>query len=174
MIVRSIDYAGEPRPVTVKRVIVVNVDDLPLRDEVAIHRIKVLAGPRWTPSPPADSGVSELTVWNHGFVKISCEDFPKPAMNLKWATDTLDRLIAEANVCWVSIPVGATLIPQHRNRRTSLKMYLSICDMCTQRQRKRGAVSIGEVVSSVVLLYWISLKIGYLSVMSRWKYFVQI
>jgi len=98
VIVRSLEYAGEEHPATVKRVIVVAVDKLPLRDSDAIHKLKLLAGPRWTPSPPLDAGVSGLEIWENGFIKISCEDFPKPAMNLKWASDTLDRLIAEANV----------------------------------------------------------------------------
>jgi len=97
LVVRSLDYAGEEHPATAKRVVVVSVDELPLRDANAVHKLKLLAGPRWTPDPPADAGVSGLQTWSHGFIKISCEDFPKPAMNLKWASDTLDRLIAEAN-----------------------------------------------------------------------------
>lgn len=95
---RSLDYAGEKHPATAKRVIVVSVDELPLQSANAIHKIKLLAGPRWTPNPPADSGVSGLDIWDNGYIKISCEDFPRPAMNLKWASDTLDRLITEANV----------------------------------------------------------------------------
>ncbi|KAF8647934.1 hypothetical protein AX16_006466 [Volvariella volvacea WC 439] len=97
LVVRSIDYAGEEHPATVKRVVVVPVDQLPLRDETAIHKLKLLAGPRWTPNPPADAGVSGLETWGNGFIKISCEDFPKPSQNLKWASDALDRLISEAN-----------------------------------------------------------------------------
>ncbi|KAF8898836.1 mitochondrial ribosomal subunit protein-domain-containing protein [Infundibulicybe gibba] len=95
--VRSIDYAGEEHPASTKRVIVVSVDQLPLRDQAATHKIKLLAGPRWSPNPPADAGVSGLETWGNGFIKISCEDFPKPAMNLKWSSDALDRLVAEAN-----------------------------------------------------------------------------
>ena len=77
---------------------VVPVDQLPLENEDAIHNLKLLAGPRWTPNPPADAGVSSLENWGNGYIKISCEDFPKPAQNMKWASDTLDRLVAEANV----------------------------------------------------------------------------
>ncbi|KIL70934.1 hypothetical protein M378DRAFT_155880 [Amanita muscaria Koide BX008] len=97
VIVRSIDYGGEEHPATAKRAIVVPVDQLPLKDEDAAHKLKLLAGPRWTPNPPADAGVSGLEVWGNGYIKISCEDFPKAAQNLKWASDTLDRLIVEAN-----------------------------------------------------------------------------
>jgi small subunit ribosomal protein S35 len=98
LVVRSVDYAGEEHPATAKRVIVVPVAHLNLRDEGAIHKIKLLAGPRWTPDPPADSGVGRNEAGGeHGYIKIACEDFPQPAMNLKWASDTLDRLISEAN-----------------------------------------------------------------------------
>lgn len=98
LIVRAIDYAGEEHPATTKRVIVASVDQLPLKDATAIHKFKLLAGPRWTPNPPADAGISGLSTWDNGFIKISCEDFPKPAMNIKWASDALDRLVDEANV----------------------------------------------------------------------------
>ncbi|KAJ6604563.1 mitochondrial ribosomal subunit protein-domain-containing protein [Mycena vulgaris] len=97
LVVRSVDYAGEEHPITAKRVIVAAVDALPLKNKDAIHRIKILAGPRWTPNPPADGGVSGLEEWKNGYIKIACEDFPKPAMNLKWASDTMDRLVAHAN-----------------------------------------------------------------------------
>ncbi|KAJ7169792.1 mitochondrial ribosomal subunit protein-domain-containing protein [Mycena filopes] len=97
LVVRSINYAGEEHPATTKRAIVAAVDDLPLKDKDAIHRIKILAGPRWTPNPPADGGISGLDEWKNGYIKIACEDFPKPAMNLKWASDTMVRLVAHAN-----------------------------------------------------------------------------
>lgn len=72
---------------------------LPLKNEAAIHKFKVLAGVRWSPDAPTNSGIdSEESGGEHGYFKISCEDFPKPAMNLKWASDTLDRLLAAANV----------------------------------------------------------------------------
>lgn len=92
------DYAGEEHPVTAKRAIVAAVDDLPLKNKDAIHRIKILAGPRWTPNPPKDGGISGLEEWKNGYIKIACEDFPQPAMNLKWASDAMDRLVAHANV----------------------------------------------------------------------------
>ncbi|KAH9898123.1 mitochondrial ribosomal subunit protein-domain-containing protein [Cubamyces lactineus] len=98
LVVRSISYGGEPHPAAAKRTIVVPVAHLPLKGEAAIHKFKVLAGVRWTPDPPTDSGISaEESGGEHGYFKISCEDFPKAAMNLKWASDTLDRLLAAAN-----------------------------------------------------------------------------
>lgn len=93
------DYAGEQHPATNKRTMVVPVAQLPLRDENAIHKFKVLAGPRWTPEPPKDAGIGPNESDRvHGYIKIACEDFPEPAQNLKWASDIIDRLIIEANV----------------------------------------------------------------------------
>lgn len=98
LVVRSISYGGEEHPVTLKRVIVVPVAHLPLKDDAARHSLKLIAGTRWTPTPPRDSGIGGgETGGEHGYVKISCEDFPMPAMNLKWASDALDRLVEEAN-----------------------------------------------------------------------------
>jgi len=97
VVVRSISYAGEEHPAVVKRVIVVPVARLPLTDDAARHSLKLIAGTRWTPTPPRDSGIgSDEPGGEHGYVKISCEDFPEPAMNLKWASDALDRLVEEA------------------------------------------------------------------------------
>jgi small subunit ribosomal protein S35 len=91
-------YQGEPHPATLKRAIVVPVDKLPLKSEAAVHKLILLAGPRWSPVPPTDSGVSGLDTWELGYIKISCEAFPKASQNLKWASDRLDQLIEEANV----------------------------------------------------------------------------
>lgn len=105
LVIRSISYGGEEHPVQRKRTVVVPVVRLPLKDDVARHKFKLLAGVRWTPEPPKDSGISaDEKNGQHGFVKISCEDFPLPAQNLKWISDTLDRLIAESNVCISSSP----------------------------------------------------------------------
>ena len=99
IVVRSISYGGEEHPVTVKRVVVVPVAHLPLKDDAARHNLKLIAGTRWTPTPPRDSGIgNDEPGGEHGYVKISCEDFPRPAMNLKWTSDALDRLVEEANV----------------------------------------------------------------------------
>ncbi|KZT08957.1 uncharacterized protein LAESUDRAFT_723261, partial [Laetiporus sulphureus 93-53] len=100
LVVRSMSYGGEKHPAELKRTIVVPVSRLPLNGSAAIHKFKLLAGPRWTPEPPHDSGIGKQEDEDgeeHGYFKISCEDFPKPAMNLKWASDALDRLLAEAN-----------------------------------------------------------------------------
>ncbi|KAF8592074.1 hypothetical protein K439DRAFT_1626578 [Ramaria rubella] len=100
VIVRAISYAGEDHPAINKRVIVAPVSKLPLRSPEAIHKLKLLSGPRWTARPPSDSGIGfeeDRSIGEHGYVKISCEDFPEPAMNLKWGSDVLDTLLQEAN-----------------------------------------------------------------------------
>ncbi|KAJ6621646.1 mitochondrial ribosomal subunit protein-domain-containing protein [Mycena sp. CBHHK59/15] len=122
LVVRSINYAGEEHPATSKRVIVVAVDDLPLQDDHAIHRIKIMAGPRWTPNPPADGGISGLEEWKNGYIKIACEDFPKPAMNLKWASDALDRLVEYANVKLSSLS-GRLLLTLFPESQSPLEKY---------------------------------------------------
>jgi small subunit ribosomal protein S35 len=98
LIVRSTDYLGEEHPAQNKKSVVVAVDHLPLTDQMAKKRLILLAGPRWTPNPPADSGVNKYVNWGHGYLKIACEDYPQPAMNLKWISDTLDKLVEKANV----------------------------------------------------------------------------
>ncbi|TFK56996.1 hypothetical protein OE88DRAFT_1618874 [Heliocybe sulcata] len=99
LVVRSISYGGEEHPATTKRAITVPVAKLPLKNDAAMQKMKLLAGVRWTPEAPKDSGISTSEeAGEHGYIKISCEDFPRPAMNLKWISDTLDKLIKEANV----------------------------------------------------------------------------
>ncbi|KAH8102543.1 mitochondrial ribosomal subunit protein-domain-containing protein [Cristinia sonorae] len=98
LIIRSISYGNEEHPADRKRVIVAPVSQLPLTDDDARARFKLLAGVRWSPEPPKDAGVAPHENDEWGYFKLSCENFPKAAMNLKWASDTLDRLIAQANV----------------------------------------------------------------------------
>jgi len=112
LVIRSVDYAGEEHPLTAKRTVVVPVSHLPLRGDLAIHKIKLLAGTRWTPDPPKDAGVPlDSEQGRHGYIKIACEDFPQPAMNLKWISDTIDGLISTANVRLSS----DTLLKAHRH-----------------------------------------------------------
>ena len=100
IVVRSIDYGGEEHPATTKRSVVVAVSRLPLKDAKARHVLKLLAGPRWSPTPPRDAGIGPNEAHEYdGYIKISCEDFPQPGMNLKWISDVLDKMVEEANVC---------------------------------------------------------------------------
>jgi small subunit ribosomal protein S35 len=141
VIVRSLDYAGEEHPATNKRVIVVAVSQLPLRGEDAIHKIKLIAGPRWTMKPPADGGVATSEDWGEGYIKISCEDCPTPAMNLKKASDILDRLIEAANVCGclTLLLFPMLTVPQDPNANKFRKVPLDLRHIYAKaRKAKKG------------------------------------
>jgi len=100
LVIRSISYNGEEHPVTRKRVIVAAVSQLLLDSSQAVHKLKLLAGPRWSLQPPRDSGIGSEQhekIGFHGYIKLSCEEFPEPEMNLKWGCDLLDNLLREAN-----------------------------------------------------------------------------
>jgi small subunit ribosomal protein S35 len=88
---------GEHHPAAAKQVIVAPVARLPLQDAEAIHKFKLLAGVNWSEKPPRDAGIGPEESGEHGYIKISTETFPEQAMNLKWGSDVLDRLIEEAN-----------------------------------------------------------------------------
>jgi small subunit ribosomal protein S35 len=112
MITRSISYGNETHPATLKRTLVVPVSKLPLNSSTAVHGFILLAGVRWSTAPPKDSGLSAATEndpW--GYIKISCEMFPRADMNLKWTVDVLDKLIRTANVSLaLTIQLGALIL----------------------------------------------------------------
>ena len=141
--------------------IVASVDQLPLKDATAVHKFKLLAGPRWTPNPPADAGVSGLRTWDNGFIKISCEDFPKPAMNLKWASDALDRLITEANVSRSKPPESSSDGLDCRAQKTPFAMSHSTFGMCIPRRAKPKRVTTSVGASLGVRHRWTFRKSGY-------------
>ncbi|KDQ13673.1 hypothetical protein BOTBODRAFT_33377 [Botryobasidium botryosum FD-172 SS1] len=98
LIVRSISYGGELHPAAQKGCLVVALSQLPLSSPAAIHKFKLLAATRWSARTPSDSGLSENEKEDpQGYFKITCENFPQPSQNLKWCSDVLDRMIAEAN-----------------------------------------------------------------------------
>lgn len=104
-------YSGIKHPVQRKAALVVPVARLPLANEAAVHKFKILAGTRWSIDPPKDAGIGkdeaqELSVGQHGYFKISHESFPELAMNLKWCSDALDELMVEANVGVVSLHIN--------------------------------------------------------------------
>jgi Mitochondrial ribosomal subunit protein len=66
------------------------VSKLPLSSEAARHKFKVLAGCRYD------------TVKDT--FKIGCDRFPAQKMNEKWCSDTIVKLLAEAEVQILSFP----------------------------------------------------------------------
>ncbi|PWN49252.1 hypothetical protein IE53DRAFT_388549 [Violaceomyces palustris] len=80
-------YQGEPHPASRKVVLSFNIADLfksgALQSEKAQHKLLLIAGERYR----ADQGK----------IVISCETLPSERQNMKWCSDTLDKMIAEAN-----------------------------------------------------------------------------
>lgn len=153
--VKSVYYFGEPHPAEAKRSLVVAVDDLPLSSPSAIHTIKLLAGPRWTPNPPKDAGVMEEEAWGNGYIKISSDAFASGEMNLKWVSDALDRLVESANVR-PRVPLFyrlRKLMVVCRMRKRALQTFPSICAMSMRRCGKaRRATILGIGRSSALAL----------------------
>jgi hypothetical protein len=150
-------YPGEEHPAAVKRALTVAVSQLPLKDKRAIYKFRLLAGVRWTPTPPKDSGIKLGESAGHGYVKIACEDFPEPAMNLKWVSDRLDDLIKEANVRSVfpyfESESGLRRVAFFLRRTTAIALKIYQLTGDTWRQR-RGRLRRGNLsgILQVVLL----------------------
>jgi small subunit ribosomal protein S35 len=92
----------------VKRVLLAPVTALPLDGRDAVHRLKLLAGPRWTPGLPGRNE-AEAEVdgeGRDGWVKISEERFLDGRMNRKSVSDMLERLVQAANVSEMILPSG--------------------------------------------------------------------
>ncbi|THH06102.1 hypothetical protein EW145_g4317 [Phellinidium pouzarii] len=127
LVVRTINYGGEKHPAAAKRTVVVSVARLPLHGSQARRNLKLLAGPRWSPSPPLDAGIGPTEGESgEGYIKISCEDFPQPGMNLKWISDVLDRLIAEANAShdrFAKVPLDTRHIDAKKRKAKTGEKY---------------------------------------------------
>jgi small subunit ribosomal protein S35 len=114
---RSLHYQGEAHPATRKAVLTVKVSDLfesgKLTSEAARRKLLLIAGARWDPleqQPPDQSSehgfhlhaehsqIEKLALASGvGTIKISCERFPHERMNIKWCSDTVDKMLREAN-----------------------------------------------------------------------------
>lgn len=130
LVVRSLYYGGEGHPVEKKRCITVAVDNLPLTSPQAVHRARLIAGTRWSPDPPKNSGISIKDDWGSGYIKVACEDFPEPAMNFKWASDRIDEIVAAANVSYSAFDPCLVTHASCRTRTTRCSTtYLWTLDM---------------------------------------------
>ncbi|TIB78615.1 hypothetical protein E3Q22_02555 [Wallemia mellicola] len=95
--VRTLDYLNqEPHPASVKSVVTVKVSDLPLADASSKHKLKLLAGPRWS-GPESRIVDGKLVEDVDGEIKISSEQFPYRAQNMRWCSDKLQLLLKESN-----------------------------------------------------------------------------
>lgn len=86
---------------THKSVVNFPISRLPLNDAAAVHRFKLLAGPRWIPSKSAvlqHEGKEQDADEEHGRFKMSQDSFGEVRLNRQWLMDTIQRLVKEANV----------------------------------------------------------------------------
>ncbi|BGP22878.1 mitochondrial ribosomal subunit protein [Rhodotorula toruloides] len=103
--VRHQHYQGEEHPSSRRISIRVPVSALPLASPEAVHKFKLLAGARWHPPlPDSLKHPHEVKAWkvaqgekDEGVFEMSCEVFPYDRMNEKWCSDTLEKLLKEAN-----------------------------------------------------------------------------
>ncbi|ORY31276.1 mitochondrial ribosomal subunit protein-domain-containing protein [Naematelia encephala] len=106
-ITSTVDLTFPDVPIANKRVLLAPVAALPLSSPDAIHRFKLLAGPRWSPGRPGEKemeyegnkgyNAGDEKLGREGWIKISEATYPSARMNRKSASDILDRLIATAN-----------------------------------------------------------------------------
>ncbi|WWC72656.1 mitochondrial 37S ribosomal protein mS35 [Kwoniella pini CBS 10737] len=126
----TIDLSSPSSKFHTKAVLLVPVSSLNLSTPEAIKRIKLLAGPRWTPGRPgrneflpnggAQSGSQE---GKEGWIKISEERFGNSQQNRIEVSNILDRLIASANDPKSPLPADVPidtrhLLSRHRKKRT--------------------------------------------------------
>ncbi|GAA5931309.1 mitochondrial 37S ribosomal protein mS35 RSM24 [Sporobolomyces koalae] len=124
--VRHQHYQGESHPASRKVTISVPVSQLELASNPKqLHKFKLLAGPRFTPSLSTQHGDRE------GTFKLSCELFPSERMNEKWCSDTLDKLVAEAcnsKESFEDVPLDLRGIKKRLGKNRKLKKTLGLKD----------------------------------------------
>jgi hypothetical protein len=136
---------------THKSVVHVPVSRLPLSDDAAIHRFKLLAGPRWIPPKNAilqQEGGEVVAEEEHGWFKMSQDSFGEVRLNRQWLMDTMQRLVQEANVSLGGpSPLSSVLTalrsqqrPPSRNRscRSISATYTLVC-------ARSGTASVGTM-----------------------------
>jgi len=91
-------------------VLLVPIASLPLSSPEAVHRVKLLAGPRYTHGRPGETEMeiqttvgsgyngSDEDLGKEGWIKISEDRFPSARMNRKSCSDMLEKLVDAANV----------------------------------------------------------------------------
>ncbi|KAG8703515.1 hypothetical protein FRC09_004114 [Ceratobasidium sp. 395] len=80
--IRTFSYGGEPHPAEQQAILVAPVSRLGLPTLEAVHKLKLLAGARWSPTAPGVAGFSTEEVegsefGKDGFIKSSSERFPR-------------------------------------------------------------------------------------------------
>lgn len=103
-----------------KSVLVAPIDSLPLKSKDARQRIKLLAGPRWTPGYPGKhESAAHQGGSNDGWIKISEERFPDARTNRWNVGQTLEKLVEAANVsrrCIAGLQIRLLMLCRTLNR----------------------------------------------------------
>ncbi|WFC98805.1 37S ribosomal protein S24, mitochondrial [Malassezia yamatoensis] len=106
-------YQGEPHPGAQKVVVTANVHELwkaaKLSSPQAKHKFLLLAGARWQPADldvvqslnsaleqGGDTLAKAYDTHSLGSIRIGCNRCPHETQNMKWCSDVLDKMIAEA------------------------------------------------------------------------------
>ncbi|OWZ67173.1 hypothetical protein AYX14_05784 [Cryptococcus neoformans] len=121
----TIDLARPDSRYHTKCVLLVPITALPLSTSEAVHRFKLLAGPRWTPGKPGRNEFikDESNDGENGWIKISEERFESARQNRRSASDILERLVNAANDRESPLPADLPidtrhLLARHRKKRS--------------------------------------------------------
>ncbi|OCF36029.1 hypothetical protein I316_02525 [Kwoniella heveanensis BCC8398] len=126
----TIDLSSPSSKFHTKAVLLVPVSSLPLSSPEAIHRIKLLAGPRWTPGRPGreeflpnGGAIEGADEGKEGWIKIAEERFENTIQNRREVSAALDRLVEAANdpksPLSAEIPLDTRhLLSRHKKKRS--------------------------------------------------------
>ncbi|ODN99624.1 hypothetical protein L198_03468 [Cryptococcus wingfieldii CBS 7118] len=111
----TIDLSKPDSRFHTKCALTVPVSSLPLKSPEAIHRFKLLAGPRWSPGRPGREEFiqNEDTLGKEGWFKISEERFESSVQNKKSASLTLQKLVEAASDPNSPLPSDIPLDTRH-------------------------------------------------------------
>ncbi|WWC65263.1 mitochondrial 37S ribosomal protein mS35 [Kwoniella dejecticola CBS 10117] len=144
----TIDLSSPSSKFHTKAVLLVPVSSLGLSSPDAIQRIKLLAGPRWTPGRPGkdeflpDGGAqSGSQDGKDGWIKISEERFGNSQQNRIEVSNILDRLVEAASdpksPLPADIPIDTRhLLSRHRKKRTRQNPFTWSSDQTYLKQHE--------------------------------------
>lgn len=146
-VTRTVDLSDPDSPLQQKAVVIAPVSSLPLEGSDALQRLKVLAGPRWTPGWPGrhegETPSSELG--KDGFVKISEETYATMRMNRKSASDMLERLVQAANDKNSPLPADTPQDPRYMLMRARKRKGGARNQGARLEALKRNPIPVGGV-----------------------------
>ncbi|KAK6906512.1 hypothetical protein I204_00681 [Kwoniella mangroviensis CBS 8886] len=126
----TIDLSSPSSKFHTKAVLLVPISSLKLSSPDAVQRIKLLAGPRWTPGRPGKEeflpnggAIAQSEEGKEGWIKIAEERFGNSRQNRIEVSNILDRLVRAANdpksPLPADIPIDTRhLLARHRKKRS--------------------------------------------------------